>query len=269
MDIYIDILFAINFTMNLLIFFVSLKLAGVKRKLYKIILGAGVSAFLYCIMIITPLIIYFNFFSSILILILGLAVALGKTTLKKFALIVVYAHLVAFMIGGMAIGIYNYININLFLRFLENFSMGLLLISVIISYAIMYFGYFYIQNRLLSKQTFCSVKIFKGGEYANILALVDTGNTLVEPISKWPVIIAEQDSILNLLKDEDALADKLRLIPYKTVGKEGLLTGFRPDKVEIENKGKNIIINEVVIGLCDFNLGKQYQGLLNPKFLAL
>lgn len=266
MTVYIDMLFAINLIMNTIIFYIVSKIMKISRSLKKIILGAAISSFLYCVLLIF-FNQYFNFFTALLILVFGLFVTFGIIGLKKFIMLIIWSHLSAFLIGGMAVALYNYFNINMFFRVMYHFPVGILIISIFLTYIALSLGNIYIQKIRLSKRVYYTIQIFNDNKSVDIVALVDTGNSLVEPISKWPVIIAEQKSVNKIVSLEN-IGDKMRLIPYKTVGKEGILTGFRPDKVIILCD-KQIELNEVVIGLCDFNLGNNYQGLLNPQFLEV
>ena len=67
-------------------------------------------------------------------------------------------------------------------------------------------------------------------------ALCDSGCFLTEPISGLPVITVS-DSVLGELNDRLRRQDvslKLRIIPVKTVTGEGILYGFVPDEVSVD-----------------------------------
>ena len=258
--IYADIVFLVNFIMNFTIFWIVTKLAKRKIKFYRILLGAVVAAFLYSLFIFVPTARgFYNFFTAVLIVTVALFVVFGRTDYKKFLLYMAYAHGVAFMIGGMTMAINNYINTGAF----RHFSFGLLAISILLSYVGLKLAHLCIQKITLAKQMFYTIKIFKGEDIVQIRTLVDTGNSLIEPISGIPVVIAQEDYIKKLaIKEED-----LRVIPYKTVGKKGILMGFKPDKIEILELKET---KEVMIAVYDGLLSKkgEYQGLLNPTILS-
>ena len=267
MNIYIDVLFAINLVMNSLIFLTVSKILKIHKNFKYVLLGATASSLLYCILLVF-FTSFFNFFSAIIILIIGLFITFGKIGYKKFLQAIIFSHMVAFFIGGAALAIYNYLNVNTFFGIIRNFPIGIFLFSTILSYLALVMFNIYLKKLKLFKKAFCNVQIFIGNESISIIALVDTGNSLVEPISNLPVIIAEKPTINKIVSLEN-IEDKIRVIPYKTVGNEGLLTGIRPDKVVIQKDTKFIETREVVIGLCDFSLCKKggYQGLLSPAFL--
>ena len=62
-------------------------------------------------------------------------------------------------------------------------------------------------------------------------ALMDTGNSLCEPFSGYPVILAEK-SVFNKLNGGET-PEKIRLIPVSTVGGEALIKAFRPESLKI------------------------------------
>ena len=64
-----------------------------------------------------------------------------------------------------------------------------------------------------------------GARQVRCFALADSGNRLREPFSGAPVIVACR----SLFPDMETP----RVIPYQTVGGEGMLTAFRPHRVTV------------------------------------
>jgi len=297
MNIYADVVFLINLLMNFLIFWIVSKLIKEKVKKFRIFVGALLGASIYSVMIFIPTLReFYNFFSVILVLVVSLFTTFGFLSFKRFAKLIFFAHMVAFMVGGMGIAIYSYTNVvdvfDSIVRGSHYFSFKVLIVSAFLSYLIIKFGHPYIKKTLIMKQTFYNVKIFMGDVSVDILALVDTGNSLTEPISKLPVIVAEFKSIKDFLppkiqllfyekKENDFVAvtnsisesemvNKMRIIPFKSIGKEsGILIGFKPDKIEIMNTESVVKVEDVFIGIFNLNLSANgdYQGLLSPKLL--
>lgn len=266
MDIYIDVVFLINFFMNGFIFLVVRGLIKSSVKLYRVLFGAFVSALLYCIMLIV-FTRYFNFITAILMLVAGLFVSFGKMPLKKFGITILYAHIVAFLTGGVAIGLYHYINTINFRGVIQNFSIPLLIVSSLFCFVILKGVSLYVRARLMTKRMYHQIKVYQGESDLSINALVDTGNALTEPISGYGVLLIEQ-KILEQMIEKEKLMDKMRTIPFKSVGGEGIIFGFIPDKIEIQQEKGVMVVTEVVIGLCHFTLSKKgdYQGLIGPNF---
>ena len=105
------------------------------------------------------------------------------------------------------------------------------------------------------KREITKIEIELNGKKTSFLALLDTGNTLRDPITQSKVIIAEFEAVRGLLSyqcrsliDADDLSDpteiierlslagapdRLRIIPYRAVGKAGMLLAFAADAIRI------------------------------------
>lgn len=104
-------------------------------------------------------------------------------------------------------------------------------------------------------QQYCRVSISHGGKTAELIALLDTGNTLRDPVTGKQVIVVDGNlaelfwgcSVDCLQKPVETLMFckglSLRLIPYSTVGKPaGLLLGFQPDRICFDGVPKDRIV---------------------------
>ena len=87
---------------------------------------------------------------------------------------------------------------------------------------------------------FVTVEVTYGGRTVKLRALVDTGNSLCDPITGEGVTVLSPEIGLRLGLPAEALADPggvvlpgLRLIPARTVGGGGLLAAVRCEKVVI------------------------------------
>lgn len=133
------------------------------------------------------------------------------------------------------------------------FSMKTLLLSFALCYAALCL-LFRCRAALLDKRRVLVSLSFLGRE-AEFTALVDTGNSLTDPATGSPVLIACPHALQGVLRENTALfsqaepvelmeltaalpelAGRLRLIPYTAVGSSGLLPAFRPDKLSIDGK---------------------------------
>ncbi len=125
------------------------------------------------------------------------------------------------------------------------------------------------------------VAIRVGEVSARVLALLDTGNSLVDPLSRLPVLVCEATALAGLLPSclaqavaQDAPAavtdglpedwrHRLRIIPFRSLGQErGVMLGFRPDAVEWACG--EVAATAMVVGLSAGKLGSggDYQALL-------
>lgn len=122
-----------------------------------------------------------------------------------------------------------------------------------------------------------SVRVTLGDRTADLTALRDTGNTLRDPVSGWPVMVCDGALLGKLLpelketdlKDPMALLPRVqslapgtkpRLVPYKAVGVErGLLLALRPQDVQIAGKEEQVLLAFTPGTVSD---GGGYQALL-------
>ena len=56
-------------------------------------------------------------------------------------------------------------------------------------------------------------------------------------------------------------------MPFSTIGGEGVLSAFKPDKVEISSSYGSVAVEAVYVALSDSVKKGEYQGILNPKIL--
>ena len=149
-----------------------------------------------------------------------------------------------------------------------------------------------LSGKALREGSVLPVHIKMGEKTVRINALLDTGNSLIDPLTGYPVMIVEAESIKELLPSDvyksvvtnnidlytqfgdgsdSSWLKRVHLIPYKSVGKEnGMLTGFRPDCVHIVKEGVLKEINDVVVGVCGIKLScnSRYSALLGPAMLT-
>jgi len=100
-----------------------------------------------------------------------------------------------------------------------------------------------------------AVRVAVAGQNIDLIALVDTGNRLRDPLGESPVLVIEARALRGLLPPDllasaaarqpawadiatawegSPWADRLRLIPYSALGSSGgLLVGFRPDRAVV------------------------------------
>lgn len=89
----------------------------------------------------------------------------------------------------------------------------------------------------------CSVSIFFEGAEAAFSALVDTGCHVREPFSGEFVIIADKSCL-----PQGVSPGATRLIPYESLGGEGVLEGFRAQRIVIDGAE---VSEKLYIGVCE------------------
>ena len=287
MEVYVDIVFVVNLFMNIFILWVVNLLARKRCKYRRLALGGFLMSFIYLILILfAPLRGVSNILTSVFLVMVGVIVTFSPRSIKDFLGLMGLSYVSAFMLGGFGFALFYLIGISI-----PYFSFRLLLVSVTIFYLGIKIFLRIFKRRQMGRQVFYLIKIYYKEGDVTLTALVDTGNSLYDPLSDAPVIIAEFNCIKHFLPDvlrlrfyENKENDvcgmatalevsefKIRLIPFVSIGKQnGMLLGFRPDKVEIHQDNNIIILNNVVVGIYNCRLSRDgtYQGLLNPELIT-
>lgn len=292
-EVYVDILFLINFIMVYFIFFIVNKLIKSKISLKRLAFSSFFATLLYILTIIfIPFSNILSIFIVSFIFIISIIIGFKPKTINYFFKIFLLVNITSFCIGGGSIALFYYINLNSVLNNLldftiQHFPLKILIISIISTYIIIKLFLSWYKKIFIKKQSFYNITLYKNNTNVSLNALLDTGNNLKEPITKKPVIIAEfiaikpilpeklkiifyekQEDDLNKLLTLDNTAD-IRFIPFKSIGKKsGLLIGIKIDKLEIHTENK-IILKDAIVAISNFNLSNDnfYNALLNPELL--
>jgi len=293
-DIYADVIFLINAAANAAILCLAAVLRRKRAKLWRITLAAAASAALYTIAIFTPAAPFVNVLTSFVILAPAIPIAVSVSSRTDFALSLLAAYICAFAVAGVAMATVHIFNIgggwgiSTYGLAMGNFTPLNLLAAIAISFVALKIARERIFKKTMSAQAFSRLRICIADVQVELVALIDTGNELVEPISRRPVIVAEFDKIRPLLPasitalyergeqdDLTAIADgftqggwttRIRMIPFCSVGKSGVIAGFKPDRIEIESKTRQAAPVDAIIGICDFKLSDdgEYHALMSP-----
>ena len=298
MEIYADVVFLINCFMDLFLFWITGLLAKKKFKVWRLILGSVAAALLYCLLVFLPALSrYYNFFSSLVVLMCGILITFEPKDLKEFAKLLIFSHISAFTVGGIGSALFYYSNIgdvigNAIGFTINYFSLKILIAATCASYIAIKISANIIGKLAIKKQAIYNIRIAFSEKTAELSVLVDTGHGLTDPVSQAPVIIAEFNYIKEFLPvkmqdlyhmgaendlsmvisalSETEMEKNIRMIPYQSLGNEnGMLIGFKPDFVEIEKENSTIRLTNAIIGIYNLTLIKngKYHGLLSPMAL--
>ena len=261
--IYVDVLFLINLIMNYLMLLATARFTGAKASRGRIFLGAALGA-IYAVFMFFPNLSFL--YTAMVKVIFGAAVVgvtFGKLSPVRFLRLTVAFLGVSCAFAGMVIALEyltdaagGYFHMRNGVAYV-NVSFRLLLGAAGAAYAVAAV----VMRRKGSKgleETACrKVRITLFGKTAEIMALVDTGNRLQDPVTGRPVLVVQADRMAELMPetvahivrrlcylDAAAVMEKLsvyeearyfRLIPCATVSEPcAMLLAVRPDSVEID-----------------------------------
>jgi stage II sporulation protein GA (sporulation sigma-E factor processing peptidase) len=300
-EIYLDIVVLENIVINYLILLVTAKFSKNKADSLRLLLGAILGTAYLVLMILLPeMKVYTTVISKLLLSIAMVALAFNFMRLTVFlkTLAMFYAATFLFAGAGFALMFFNRewgIMRNGVLMtsppFL-NTKWSELLLAFAVAFIILRVVWSAIQNKFLREKMMVRLIISFDKKAIELYALVDTGNSLHDPLTNMPVVVVEFTAIKDLLpedikcifeKDLDddlnrittaiscsAWFSRFRLIPFTSLGKEnGMLIGFRPDFIEIGNEEEKRGVQDVIVGIYNRALSKneQYKALLNPELM--
>lgn len=96
------------------------------------------------------------------------------------------------------------------------------------------------------------------GVQVTVFAKADTGCSLREPFSGDPVLLCEEAKLSVL----PIVPEKVRVIPYHSVGGSGLLQAFRPERLTLAETGQSLSWY-VAVSKAPLSAG-QYDAIFNP-----
>ena len=124
------------------------------------------------------------------------------------------------------------------------------------------------------ENSLCRAILIAGETRLEVTALVDSGNSLTEPISGKPVCVVEKE-IFEKLRGEEHLAG-YRAIPYHSIGKEhGILEGYLLPELRLEFDGIAKSFREVYIAVSPYGINgeetaeaESVKMIINPALFA-
>ena len=240
MKIYIDIILLINFGFDALLLFSIAIILRRQTNLKKILTGALIGS-------ITTLTIFIEmnsfilFILKIIISIIMVITTFGYQNSKYTLKNLFYLYTSSIILGGCLYLInINFSYKNTGLVFYYNGLSINFIIMIILSPIILYA---YVKQGIELKNNYANyynIDIYlKGGEIIETTAFLDTGNKLVDPYKKRPIILLNKE-LLNF----DYRTNNILLVPYDTINNHGLLKCLIPDKIFIQGIGfrKNFLI---------------------------
>jgi stage II sporulation protein GA (sporulation sigma-E factor processing peptidase) len=293
--VYADILIVLNLLMNTVIFWGTGLIVGIRPRWGRILGGAFVGALVSVIMLL-PIGSFLRWSTiKVLVSILMVGIVFYPIAWRRLPFILAVFYLMSFMLGGTALALLYFMDASTYLTngifIMQHASWITVISAVVLMGCIGYWAWGRLSTRLWQKQYYIPVRIWFSGRSEQVLALMDSGNCLRDPISRTPVMVVEYARIKSLLPAEvcrvlnttaednwldvvsempDEWVARLHIIPFSSIGKKrGLLIGFRPDYVEVEENGATKQNAAVIVGICNRNLSRQgeYHALLHPELV--
>lgn len=235
MRIYADVVMGLNFLVDLLLLMGTDRLAGFPASPGRWAMGASIGAAYSGLCLVPGFFFLAGPLWRMVFLALMALTAFGwnRTALRRGLVFI----LLSMALGGMAMGF-------------AGLEMNGLLLAAAGLWALCRFGV-----GTAGEQTYVPVTLRREGQELKVLALRDTGNTLRDPITGEPVLVAGADVAQELLgltahqlaHPVETLArgamPGLRLIPYRAVGQSGgMLLALRMKDAQVGKTRGDVVV---------------------------
>jgi stage II sporulation protein GA (sporulation sigma-E factor processing peptidase) len=293
--LYIDVIFLENFLMNYLLLYCVKRYCNYKTKWWKLPLASLIGTLYVFGIILIDIPNTISFFMKFIISIIMVYIAFTKKEIRKVVRSLILFYMVAFIICGSIFALFFLFKFDFQIvngtyiiqgvkpwHLIGGSTIAILLIKLAFDFLEKYYK---INNNMVN------INIILEGKSCRLKALVDTGNSLSDPITHESVLIVYIESILDILPlelknkfssynyDNNSIINELgdstinhriRLIPYRAIGiSHGTLPAIRVDFIEVKLKNKNIVLKDAVIGLSIKPLSTlgDYEALAYPEII--
>lgn len=299
MEIYLDIVILENIVINYLILLLTSKFSKNRASSFRLFLGSILgAAYLAFIILLPENKIYTAMFSKFLLSLVMVAVTFNIKKLAAFLKTLALFYATTFLFAGAAFALMFFnkdrsvIRNGVLMMPFPNTTWTELLLALAVGLIIARIVWDAIQNKFIREKLLVRLNIVFDKKNIGLSALVDTGNSLHDPLTNMPVVVVEFSAIKELLPEDikniferdfendlnlvttaisgSEWLSRFRLIPFTSLGKEnGMLIGFRPDYIEIDSESEKKGINDVIVGIYNKALSRnrQYRALVNPELM--
>jgi len=279
--IYIDTLFLLNLIVNYLLLLTTAKIGAVQIPRWRLGIGALFGAVYAEAAVFPPL----GFLlaapmrlvsgSAMVLLVFGGKRGILRLTLLFFAVSAAFGgtiYAISLMAGGPAYDGHHVLPI----------SLKVLVVAFALCYGVMSLVFHRLGRDTGPKLV--EIELTRKGRSVAFTGLLDTGNSLTDPLTGGAVLVAETETLLPLFDPATArllqspLADTpvellpklqerpeglgLYLLPYTAVGtRSGFLLAFRPDQARLNGKEKKGL--SVALSSARVSDGGRYNALIN------
>ncbi len=257
--IYLDVLLAVNWVIDFLLLHATARLTHTPTRGRRLVLGAAVGAASCCVVLLPAL-------PAPLSVACKAAGALAMTAaafrwcgvgalLRRTAVLFVLS--AAFAGAAMALWVFvaptglQVVNGVVYYEL----SPLLLIALTAVSYGLLCLAGRFMRRREPAGRSY-RLRIVYHGHTAEVAALYDSGNGLIEPFSGAPAVVADYAAVAAVLSPAWEPSRRTpppgaRLIPFSSVGGDGFLPAFRPERLTVCGEEGEWDVSGAYVAVCD------------------
>ncbi len=288
--IYADLYLLLNAVVDFIIFHTASRLTGVKVPLWRLVIASLAGSFYALGSLFLPLAPVYTALVKIGFLLVMILVAFGRRPLSVYLPAFLWVNALSMVVAGMAL-IINYLGYSSALAGVgqPSATAG----AVLVSAAFLALGaalvWRFLQARQCLGPNLLPVEIRVDGRKLTVIGLVDTGNSVSDPLTGLPAILVEFEAIRDvfpaglhrlfgghgpqpdpaqlaqMVSNDPLWATRFRMLPCASMtGGRRLIPGFSPDALLVKGERQGVV--GVIPGRLDNGGG--YQALINPRLLS-
>lgn len=285
MVIYLDVLILINLYVTYFQILAVSVFTHRKTVWYRKLSAAGIGAVASLSIFIPQEMVLTLTLLKIFLCALIAFVAFGYTGFRAYAVSVLFLMLVSFVFSGLMLCVWLFAAPMKMLFINGTVYFGVDTMTIILSTCAAY-GVVRIIRYILDKNGKTDGKytviIKNNGRECRLSALADSGNGIIDCFSGLPVIVCRRDMCadvsppaIDMIENNSDISDigtqmikGVRIMPFSTVGKGGLICMFKAESVVINDETNeekypvNALIGIVIGGR------QEYEAIFNPKILV-
>lgn len=256
MTIYLDLVMILNFVIDFILLLTVSIILKRNVKLTRIMLGAFIGG-------ISILFLFFNinsfilFIFKILISILMILTTFGYKTIKYTLVNILYLYMSSIILGGFLYLLnleFSYKHIGM-IFFNNGLSINFIFL-IIFSPIILYIYIKQTKNLRYNYSNYYNIEIINKNKRYKYIGYMDSGNVLVDNLTKKIVILIDKRKLLFNIKE-------FRLIPYMSVNGSNMMKVVKIDKLIFNNKE----YSNILLGVMDNISLDGVDVILNRKLL--
>ena len=255
-ELYLDILFLINFMMDSMVLLIVKGFTKYESSYIRIFIASGVGAIGTCLLMVQPT---FPLLSKIGLLHVALTtimiwISFGISEIKRFCVCYISLYIGSFLLGGVFTYFKTYLQISSLYFFIA------FVCYIVVNCMVKFIGY------MKHEEKWYVVKLIWQNHSISVNALLDTGNGLRDPYMGKPVCIVDRACLSRGFPKIET--QSLIYIPYHTIDGSGILEGYIIDKMYIGDKTEKCVEKPLIaVSKNGVSVNQKYQMILNPDIL--
>ncbi|WP_279626541.1 sigma-E processing peptidase SpoIIGA [Halobacillus karajensis] len=297
--IYLDAVWMLNLLMDAMILSLTQGITRAKSSKWRMLSGAFVASTIVPITIYMPDSWLVGSLGKIIFSMFIIWVTFSYTSLRAFFVQWISFYFITFTIGGSMMGVHYFLATEISLQggsvvtFSGGYGDPVSWLFVIIGFPCSYFFTKWRLNQVsvhkMKLEDIYDVTVEWNGRTARCKGLVDSGNQLIDPVSRKMVFLADSfvwahffseeqleqlnvDNIMTALGDlPDEVQSSIRLVPYQAAGVSGqLLVTILVDKITVKTENGDLEMKSPLLGVQhqDLTQDRLYQMLIHPHLMV-